>query len=67
MTPDTLASVGLLGAAKEPVVVLARGEITKPLNLKVQRISATAKQKVEAAGGTVEILPFTVDKRMPRS
>ena len=67
VTPDALASVGLLGNPREPVVVLARGEITKPLNLKVQRISTVAKQKIEAAGGTVEILPFTVEKRMPRS
>ena len=63
----TLASVGLLGDVTEPVVVLARGEVTKPLTVKVQRISATAKQKIEAAGGTVEVLPFTVDKRRPRS
>lgn len=63
----TLTDAGLLGNRKDPVVVLARGEISKPLSLKVQRISATAKQKIEAAGGTVEVLPFTVDKRRPRS
>lgn len=67
VTPETLASVGLLGNASDPVVVLARGEVTKPLAVKVQRISATAKQKIEAAGGSVEILPFAVNKRMPRS
>jgi hypothetical protein len=33
----------------------------------VQRISAIAKQKIEAAGGSVELLPFAVNKRMPRS
>jgi large subunit ribosomal protein L15 len=67
VTADALASVGLLGNTKEPVVVLARGEVSKPLNLKVQRISAVAKQKIETAGGTVEILPFAANKRMPRS
>ena len=51
----------------DPVVVLARGDVTKALIVKVQRISATAKQKIEAAGGTVEILPFAVNKRRPRS
>ena len=51
----------------DPVVVLARGEVTKALNVKVHRISATAKQKIEAAGGSVEILPFDVNKRLPRS
>ena len=67
VTPESLASVGLLGDVNDPVVVLARGEVTKPLAVKVQRISATAKQKIEAAGGSVELLPFAVNKRMPRS
>jgi large subunit ribosomal protein L15 len=67
VTPASLASVGLLGNVNDPVVVLARGEVTKPLSVKVQRISATAKQKIEAAGGSVELLPFAVNKRMPRS
>jgi len=65
--PETLAEAGLLGNIRHPVVVLARGEVTKPLTVKVQRISASAKQKIEAAGGTVEILPFAVDKHRPRS
>jgi large subunit ribosomal protein L15 len=67
VTPESLATVGLLGNAKDPVVVLARGEVAKPLHLKVHRISATARQKVEAAGGSVDILPVTVNKHLPRS
>lgn len=67
VTPEALATVGLLGNAKDPVVVLARGEVAKPLHLKVHRISTTARQKVEAAGGSVDILPVTINKHMPRS
>ncbi|HQY91662.1 MAG: 50S ribosomal protein L15 [Caldilinea sp.] len=63
----TLASAGLLGNVADPVVVLARGEVTKPLTLKVQRISVTARQKIEAAGGSVEVLEYAANKRMPRS
>jgi large subunit ribosomal protein L15 len=63
----SLASVGLLGDVTEPVVVLARGEVTKPLTVKVQRISASAKQKIEAVGGSVEVLGHEVNKRRPRS
>lgn len=63
----SLAAVGLLGNSSDPVVVLARGEVTKPLTVKVQRISASAKQKIEAAGGTVEVLGYEVNKRLPRS
>ncbi len=67
VSQETLASVGLLGDVAEPVVVLARGEVTKPLTVKVQRISAAAKQKIEAAGGSVEVLGYEVNKRLPRS
>ncbi len=67
VSPDTLELVGLLGSASDPVVVLARGEVTKPLHVKVHRMSASAKEKVEAAGGTVEMLPFAVNKNLPRS
>ena len=67
VSPESLSAAGLLGNTRHPVVVLARGEITKPLAVKVQRISASARQKIEAAGGSVELLPFTVDTRMPRS
>ena len=64
---ETLAGVGLVGNANDPVVVLGRGEVSKALNVKVQRISATARQKIEAAGGSVELEPVVVDKRRPRS
>ena len=37
-----------------PVKVLAGGEITKPLTIKVDKISAAAVAKIEAAGGKVE-------------
>ena len=67
VSPESLAGVGLVGNSGDPVVVLARGDVSKALSVKVQRISATAKQKIEAAGGSVEILPFAVDKRRPRS
>lgn len=41
---------------KAGIKVLGRGEITKKLTLKVNAISESAKQKIEAAGGTVEVL-----------
>jgi large subunit ribosomal protein L15 len=67
VTPATLSGAGLLGNAADPVVVLGRGEISKPLTVKVHRISAGARQKIEAAGGTVEVLPYAADKNLPRS
>lgn len=67
VTPAALFDTGLLGDSKQPVVVLARGEIDKPLHLQVHRISRSAREKVEAAGGTVDILPFEVNRNLPRS
>ncbi|MDO4437176.1 MAG: 50S ribosomal protein L15 [Coriobacteriaceae bacterium] len=39
----------------EPVKILGNGEITKKLTVKVDKISASAKAKIEAAGGKVEL------------
>ena len=64
---EALSSNGLLGKLSDPVVVLGRGEITKPLHVKVQRISESARQKIEAAGGSVEILAYEVSRNLPRS
>jgi len=42
---------------KGPVKILATGEISKPLTLRVEACSPAAAKKIEAAGGTVELLP----------
>jgi len=67
VTPAALSDAGLLGRAVDPVVVLGRGEINKPIHVKTHRISAGAREKIEAAGGSVEILPWTINRRLPRS
>ena len=53
---ELLAKAGLLSKSKNPIVILGEGEVTKALNLKVQRITKGAKAKIEAAGGSVEII-----------
>jgi large subunit ribosomal protein L15 len=58
VTPETLDEARLLRNAKNPVVVLGRGEITVPLQVSVHRITESARQKIEAAGGRVEVLPL---------
>lgn len=67
VNPASLAEVGLLGNVADPIVVLARGEVAKPLHVKAHRVSASAREKIEAAGGSVEILPYEVNKNLPRS
>ncbi|MCH7616279.1 MAG: 50S ribosomal protein L15 [Chloroflexi bacterium] len=54
ITNDILKEAGLIDSAKKPVKILASGEITRKLNVRVERLSLTAKEKIEAAGGTAE-------------
>jgi large subunit ribosomal protein L15 len=56
VTPGTLAEAQLLRKPALPVVILGRGEVKTALKVNVHRITATAKEKIEAAGGSVEII-----------
>jgi large subunit ribosomal protein L15 len=62
VTPETLANVGVMKDTSQPVVVLGGGELTKPLTVKVHRVSASAKAAIEKAGGTVELLPLHLEE-----
>lgn len=53
---ESLVAKGVVKKATEPIKVLGNGDITKKLTVKVDKVSAPAKAKVEAAGGTVELL-----------
>lgn len=53
---EALIEKGIVKNAKAPVKVLGDGEITKKLAVKLDKASASAKSKIEAAGGTVETL-----------
>jgi large subunit ribosomal protein L15 len=50
---------GILPKNVEHVKILGEGEITKQLTIKAYRASATAKEKVERAGGTIEVAGAT--------
>ena len=51
-----LAESGLIRGSGAPVKLLGEGESPKNLTVKLNRISASARQKVEAAGGVVELV-----------
>ncbi len=53
---DALFAKGIVKSKTDPVKVLAGGDLTKALTVKVDKISGAARTKVEAAGGTVEAL-----------
>jgi large subunit ribosomal protein L15 len=54
--PQLLAIHGNIRKPENPVVLLGNGELEKALKIRVHRISGGAKQKIEAAGGSVEII-----------
>lgn len=54
VTPDLLAAKGLIADATVNVKILADGAISKALNVCATRFSQAAKEKIVAAGGTVE-------------
>jgi large subunit ribosomal protein L15 len=54
--PDTLRARGLV-AKRGLVKVLGRGELDRPLTVRAHGFSAAARQAIEGAGGSVEVLP----------
>ena len=54
VTPETLAAAGLIPSARRPVKILGNGELSKPLVVRIAKCSASARSKIEAAGGRIE-------------
>ena len=51
-----VVACGLVKKVNDGIKVLGRGEITKPLTVELKAFSASAKEKIEAAGGKVELV-----------
>jgi large subunit ribosomal protein L15 len=56
VTPDGLREVGLATRRNIPVKVLGQGELTKALTVHAHGFSKTAREKIEAAGGTCQLI-----------
>ena len=56
VTVDTLIESGIIKNPRDGVKILGNGELTKKLNVKANAFSASAKEKIEALGGTVEVI-----------
>lgn len=56
VNPESLLEAHLLRDPRNPIVVLGRGDMTIPIKVRVHRISASAKSKIEKAGGSVELI-----------
>jgi len=53
---NALIENGIIKKRKDGVKILGNGELTKKLNVKVDAYSASAKEKIEALGGTAEVM-----------
>ena len=56
VTPESLDAARLLRSSRNPVVILGRGDVNVALKVRVHRVSASAKAKIEKAGGSVEMI-----------
>ena len=56
VTVDTLMEVGIVSNPKDGVKILGNGKLTKKLTVKANAFSASAKEKIEAAGGSCEVI-----------
>lgn len=59
ITPEVLAEAGLIRSDRFPVKILGNGEVTGALHVKAQAFSKSAREMIEQAGGTVEVLERT--------
>ena len=53
---NALIEAGIVKNPRDGVKILGNGELTKKLNVKVDAFSASAKEKIEALGGTAEVI-----------
>lgn len=56
VTPDSLSEARLLRDVKKPVVILGRGDVSVALKVSAHRVTNGARTKIEAAGGSVDII-----------
>jgi large subunit ribosomal protein L15 len=66
VTPEALVEKGVIKNTKTDVKLLGSGELKKKLTVRVHAISATAREKVEQAGGTVSLLKEPKPKKKRR-
>lgn len=70
ITPDLLKERGVLAKGAERLKILGDGELTAKLDVQAHAFSASARQKIEAAGGSCTVLgrkPAPVVRKRPKS
>ena len=54
--PDTLFASGLIRGVSNPVKILGQGDVDRPVTVRAHAFSVTAREKIEAAGGTAQVI-----------
>jgi large subunit ribosomal protein L15 len=70
VTPESLVEKGVLKNTRTDVKILGNGDLTKKLSVTAHAVSATAREKIEAAGGTITLLrepKVRLPKRKPEA
>ncbi len=62
VTPEALLEARVVRRKKLPIKILGEGELGQALTVHAHKFSASARQKIEAAGGTVVELPWVVER-----
>ena len=63
VTPEKMVDAGVIKSLRQPIKILADGDISHSLLVKAHKFSASAKAKIEAAGGTVEEVEYAAKAR----
>ncbi len=58
VTPEKLLAAGLVKSLRQPIKILANGDMKHPLSVKANKFSTAAKNKIEAAGGKAEEVEY---------
>ena len=56
VTAETLLSEGIIGKINDGIVILGTGNLEKKLTFKAKRFTKSAKEKIEAVGGKIEVI-----------
>jgi len=58
VTPEKLVTAGMVKSLRSPIKILAGGDIKRPLTVRANKFSASARAKIEAAGGKAEEVEY---------
>ncbi len=63
VTPEKLVAAGMVKSLRNPIKILADGDINHPLTVKANKFTVSARAKIEAAGGKAEEVEFAVQTK----